>query len=73
MVHAIMRSNLPASEKTVMRVFDDVSTVSGAAFETTAAAIRLALYYMYTNPAILDRLRAELSAKATQMTDESDH
>lgn len=56
-----------------MRVFDDVSTVTGAAFETTAAAIRLVLYYVYTNPIVLNKLRTELDAKATLMAEESDH
>lgn len=30
MIHAILHSNLPASEKEVLRVFDDVSTVTAA-------------------------------------------
>ncbi|OTB06193.1 hypothetical protein M426DRAFT_55658 [Hypoxylon sp. CI-4A] len=73
MIQAIMQSNLPKSEKTVMRVFDEVSTVTGAAFETTAAAMRLVLYYVYSNPVILNKLRSELASKSPQMPERSDN
>ncbi|KAI0013591.1 cytochrome P450 [Xylariaceae sp. FL0662B] len=69
MIHAITQSNLPPEEKKLMRVFNDVSTVTGAAFETTAAAIRLVLFYVYSNPAILDKLRTELGLVALQESD----
>lgn len=59
-VHAILRSNLPASDKTLRRIYEDVATVKGAAFETAAHALRLILYYVYTNVDILHRLRSEL-------------
>lgn len=65
-IQAIVRSNLPPSEKNLARVFDDVSTVTGAAFETTAAAMRLVLFYVYRNPAILAKLRIELASVAPQ-------
>lgn len=61
MIHAIVASDLPPSEKTHARVQEEVSTVSGAAFETTASALRLILFHVYTNPEILTRLRAELA------------
>lgn len=39
---------------------DDVATVTGAGFETTASVMRLVLYHVYSNPEMLQRLRAEL-------------
>lgn len=60
-IHNILDSRLPAEEKTRERINDDVATVSGAAFETTAHALRNLIYYVYTDAEILRRLRAELS------------
>ncbi|KAI1827638.1 cytochrome P450 [Xylaria intraflava] len=64
-VHEIMKSNLPASDKTVVRVFDDVSVITGAGFETIAGALRTALFHIYDNRRILEKLRAELSTVDT--------
>jgi cytochrome P450 len=61
-IHEIMQSKLPPSEKAFPRVFDEVSTTTGAGFETTAAVIRLAAFHIYSNPKILQTLRAELAA-----------
>lgn len=60
-VHAILDSKLPPSEKTPARVFEDVSTITGAGFETTASALRLIIFHVYANPNILHRLRDELA------------
>ncbi|KAI1318870.1 cytochrome P450 [Xylariaceae sp. FL0255] len=60
-VHEIMKSKLPASEKTKDRIFEDMSTVTGAGIDTTAAALRLILFNIYDKPEILNKLRAELS------------
>jgi cytochrome P450 len=60
-VHEIMNSKLPSSEKTVERVFEDVSTVTGAGFETTASVLRLIFFHIFSNVEILQQLRAELS------------
>jgi cytochrome P450 len=65
LIHTILRSNLPPEEKTFGRLSDELSTVLGAALETTAQTLRVALYYVYSNRSILDHLRAEL-ATATQ-------
>lgn len=59
-MHAILDSNLPQAEKTVERIYDEVGTITGAAFETAAQSIRTILYYLYSNPAMLERLRNEL-------------
>lgn len=62
-IHAILDSdNLPESEKTVVRINDEVGTITGAAFETAAQSIRTILYHLYSDPKMLHRLRAELAA-----------
>lgn len=61
-VHGIMQSNLPQAEKTFNRVTEEVTSVAGAAFESTASAMRLILYYVYTDAVILQRLRDELAS-----------
>lgn len=60
-MHAILNSDLPAAEKTVERINDEVGTITGAAFETAAQSIRTVLYYLYSNPDLLQRLRDELA------------
>jgi cytochrome P450 len=62
LVHEIMQSKLPPQEKTFERVFDEVSTTTGAGFETTATVIRNAVFHIYSDPKILQKLRAELTA-----------
>lgn len=62
LVHEIVQSKLPTAEKSFERVFEDVSTTTGAGFETTAAVIRIAAFHVYNNPEVLRKLRAELAA-----------
>jgi cytochrome P450 len=69
-IHEVLESDLPPAEKTYERVLDDVRTVTGAAFETTANSIRMTLYQIYTNPPVLRRLRAELAFCAEGKLDE---
>ena len=69
MVHAIVRSDLPPSEKNFDRVFAEVATVTGAGFETTANILRLILYHVYTNEEILRRLRKEIASVPTPSTE----
>lgn len=61
-VHEIMDSKLPPSEKTLGRVFQEVNLVAGAGFETTAGALRLIFYNIFSNTEVLKRLRTELSS-----------
>ncbi|KAI0008991.1 cytochrome P450 [Xylariaceae sp. FL0662B] len=61
LVHEIMQSKLPPPEKSFERVFDEMSTTTGAGFETTAAVIRIAAFHIYSDPKILQKLRAELA------------
>jgi cytochrome P450 len=64
LIHTILRSNLPPEEKTFGRLSDELSTVLGAALETTAQTMRVALYFVYSNRSILNQLRAELATAA---------
>lgn len=65
-VNGILESDLPPLEKSFERICDEVTTVSGAGFETSASVLRLILFHVFTNSAILQRLRNELvSAKTT--------
>ncbi|KAI8631574.1 cytochrome P450 [Xylariaceae sp. FL1651] len=61
-VRAILASKLPPSEKTFVRVFEDLSTIMGAGIETTASALRLILFHLYSDANMLERLRAELAS-----------
>lgn len=62
MVHAIAHSNLPPAGKSFQRVKEEVATVTGAGFETTANVLRLILFHVFTNDNILQRLRSEVSS-----------
>ncbi|CAI6306864.1 unnamed protein product [Periconia digitata] len=63
-VHEIYNSKLPTPEKQYKRVADEVFTITGAGFETTASALRLIIYHIYANPPILAKLREELAPLA---------
>lgn len=69
-VHEILESKLPPHEKTFLRVFEEVSTVTGAGFETTASALRLIFVNLFSNIEILHRLRDELSHINSQVGEE---
>ncbi|KAI1478197.1 cytochrome P450 [Daldinia eschscholtzii] len=62
LAHEIMQSKLPPAEKSFEHVFEEISTITGAGFETTAAVIRIAAFHIYSDTKILQKLRAELSA-----------
>lgn len=65
-VNGILESDLPLAEKTFERICDEVTTVGGAGFETSASVLRLILFYVFTDQNMLQRLRNELvSVKAT--------
>ncbi|KAF2997728.1 hypothetical protein E8E14_001942 [Neopestalotiopsis sp. 37M] len=61
-VHEIVDSKLPQPEKAFTRVMDDVATITGAGFETTASALRLICYHVFSDSNILQQLRAELAS-----------
>ncbi|KAI1420237.1 cytochrome P450 [Xylaria sp. FL1777] len=62
LIHDILESNLPPIEKNPDRVFEEISTIAGAAQDTTAHTMRLIIFHIYSNPGILSRLRNELAA-----------
>lgn len=64
LVYDIINSNLPPAEKTFDRIFEELATVSGAAFETTASTLRLIFFHVFSNKDILARLGAEITAAA---------
>ncbi|GAW23198.1 hypothetical protein ANO14919_127490 [Xylariales sp. No.14919] len=64
-VNEILESKLPPSDKTVERIYEDVSTICNAAFETTASVLRSVLFHVFSNPGILQRLRDELESVET--------
>ena len=66
LVRDIAQSNLPQEEKEVDRIFDEMSTTTGAGYETTAAVLRLAAFHIYSNPSILKKLREEVVAAPDQ-------
>jgi len=66
-VHEIMDSRLPNSEKTFERVFEDVSTVIGAGSDTTASVLRLIFFHLFSPTEMLKRLREELSAATSPL------
>lgn len=61
-VHEILASKLPPAEKTIGRIFEDLSTTTGAGFETTAGVLRMVFFHVFNNAEILQRLRAELAS-----------
>ncbi|KAK2601850.1 hypothetical protein QQS21_004633 [Conoideocrella luteorostrata] len=61
LIHNILDSNLPPTEKRISRINDELGTITGAAFETSANTLRLILYYIYTDIQILKKLRSEIS------------
>ena len=60
-IHEILRAeNIPPSEKEFNRVSDEVDTTTGAGLETVSQTLRFIVYYLYSNPTLLHRLRTEL-------------
>ncbi|KAI1295181.1 trichodiene oxygenase [Xylaria venustula] len=64
-INDILDSKLPPCEKSVERIYEDVSTICNAAFETTASVLRSILFHVFSNPDILHQLRAELESVET--------
>ena len=60
-MNEVYRSDeIPASEKTVKRLFEEISILMGAGSETTATTLLTITYHVLANPAILQKLRAEI-------------
>ncbi|EON69687.1 hypothetical protein W97_08947 [Coniosporium apollinis CBS 100218] len=58
--HEILNSNIPVSEKTVDRLWQEAEIVSVAGTETTAWTLAVITFYLLANPEILRTLRTEL-------------
>jgi cytochrome P450 len=71
-IHDILESDLQPTEKSFQRILEEVGTVTGAAFETTANSIRMTLFHINKNPTIRQRLRAELASCKQQDADMDD-
>ncbi|PYH87680.1 benzoate 4-monooxygenase cytochrome P450 [Aspergillus ellipticus CBS 707.79] len=52
--------SLPAEERTLRRIQDEVLTLLGAGTETTASALAMMVYYLAQDRSTVDKLRAEL-------------
>nr|A0A1B4XBH0.1 RecName: Full=Cytochrome P450 monooxygenase sdnE; AltName: Full=Sordarin/hypoxysordarin biosynthesis cluster protein E [Sordaria araneosa]BAV32149.1 cytochrome P450 monooxygenase [Sordaria araneosa] len=58
----LLRSKLPPSEKTVRRLGSEAQQMIGAGVETVAWALTTTVFYLLSDHACLDKLRAELKA-----------
>lgn len=57
--------DLPASEKTPQRLFEEITILVGAGSETTSYTLLNITYYVLANPDILSKLQAELKQNFT--------
>lgn len=73
MAYNIVKSSLPASEKSFDRIFEEIATVTGASFETAASTLRLIVFHVFTNKDILNRLRAEITTASTKSKSPGEH
>lgn len=63
-LHGICNSDLPASDKTPARIYQEALTFVGAGSETTGSALEHIMYHLLANSAIMDRLRKEVDGAA---------
>lgn len=56
----LLRSNLPAEEKTARRIGEEAFSIIAAGGETVARTLTIATYHLLANPTALQSLRAEL-------------
>lgn len=68
-VHQILASDLPPSEKTLDHLAHEVITLTSAGMETTAYSLRVTIYHLFKNPNILGRLREELASSNIELSD----
>ncbi|KAI0474675.1 cytochrome P450 [Xylaria cf. heliscus] len=66
-VHQILASDVSAADKTFTHLADEVITLTSAGMETTAHSLRVIIYHLYKNPAILHQLRAELESSSNEI------
>lgn len=61
LLHGIMSSDLPASDKTVERLWQEALTITGAGTETTGNTLDVITFHVLSNHDILHRLKQELA------------
>lgn len=61
-IHEILDSPLSSHDKSLQRVFEEVTSVSGAGFETSGSVLRLLCFHVFSRPEILQRLLEELDS-----------
>jgi cytochrome P450 len=60
--YKLLNSNLPDKEKSIEKITDQAQTIIGAGQETVAWVLTVITCYLLSNPAILQKLKAELAA-----------
>lgn len=60
--HDLLHSDLPASEKTLIRLRDEGQTIIAAGQITTAAFLKMTTFHLLANPPILQKLKEELTS-----------
>ena len=63
-LHGIYNSDLPESDKTAARIYQEALTLVGAGSETTGSALEHVFWHVLSNPPIKARLRAEVAEGA---------
>lgn len=63
-LHGICNSDLPASDKTPARIYQEAITFVGAGSETAGSALEHITYHVLANPSVLARLKSEISEAA---------
>ncbi|KAK5126470.1 hypothetical protein LTR85_010706 [Meristemomyces frigidus] len=59
--HELLESDLPESEKTILRLAEEGQIVIAAGSSTTVHYLKSTIYFVLADPAILHRLKTELS------------
>lgn len=61
MIHELLQGDLPPREKTVARVSEEAQLLVTAGSSTTAHFLKTTLFFIFSDPAILARLKAEVA------------
>lgn len=68
-IQEILDSKLPPHDKTFQRVFEDVTSISGAGLETVGSTLRFIFFHVFSNNEVLQNLRAELDGARARSLD----
>lgn len=60
---ALLESDLPPEELSLVRLQHEAISITGAGIETTMRALSVTCFHLLANPAVLQQLRAELDQK----------